>query len=571
MRRHLNLIRDNARLYTRVKMPNTNGPAISMAAYINDVQAQLTIDLLSKDDAELTYETKSNAALSSNNTIANISAITSLNVASKNLQSNVNPVAPGGQQDLWQYATSGTVGGLMYYSSDFGYVYNGGTTIAAYSSDGGATFLPVVFDIAPVAAMAFASRAGLVVALTTSAETYTSTDGINFTKGSAAPAGRESFNIDYFISAGLFITGANVDATHQIITSPDGLTWTSRASSISVNTIHSNSTTVVVVGDTTPFVMSSTNGINWANTSSSIAAACQAVAWSEDRKEWLINVTATGRTYVSTNGDAWTNLGVVAPVMNGDSLIWIGGTYNRWYACAADTNNNYSIWTTPDARTVNFVGTHLDGALLNPTNYYIAYISSLNRIVIGNGNAPWISYNTRRPYDIKAVSDNIRVRNSAVGTDKYSGAVDFAIASTVTETTIVPATSIGSLAYQARQPVGMKVKFALVLLNTSGAGDTLTLRFKTQAGTLLTHSITVGAGATNLITRVKGSFIVRAATLSMVTTVNQSGVIGTSVTATPAYNPVILNTFSVTAQWGAALSTCTVTQYNVSTSFINGA
>ncbi len=158
-----------------------------------------------------------------------------------------------------------------------------------------------------------------------------------------------------------------------------------------------------------------------------------------------------------------------------------------------------------------------------------------------------------------------------MGTDKYSGAVDFAIASTTTETAIVPVTSIGSLVYQKSQPVGMKIKFSMILLNTSAAGDTLTLRFKTQAGTLLTHPIVVAGGATSLVTRVKGSFIVRTATLSMATTVNQSGVIGTSVSATPAYNPAIANTFSVTAQWGAALSTCTVTQYNVSTSFINGA
>jgi hypothetical protein len=553
------------------RMPVTNGPAVTLAAYVDSVQAALTASLLSKQDAALGYQSKADAAAANSNISGNTTSVNNLNLLTNELQSSVVPVAPPGQRSLWQYATSGTVGWTMYYSSDFGYVYNGGTTTAAYSIDGGVTFLAVVFDVAPTAQPSFASKPGLVVAFTTAGETYTSTNGINFTKRTAAPGNRTSFGIEYFAAAGLFVAGANVDATHQIITTGDGLTWTARTTPITIANVHSNSTMLVAVGSTAPYSTYSLDGITWTNTTSTNLLACRALAWSPERLEWLANANGTGRMFSSATGTTWTDLGVIAPGLAGDTLMWLGGIYDRWYAAAADTYNNYSLWSSPDAHTYSFVGTTLDGALLNSTVSYISYIPSLDRILICSNNSPNIAYNTTRKYDIKSLGDNIRVRGSAVDTSKFSGTGDFTLASSLVETAIVPSTSIGTLVYPAAQPVGMRIKFSLALLNTSGAGDTLTLRFKSQAGTLLTHAIVVAGGASSLVTKVRGSFVVRTATLSMVTTATQSGLVGTGVTATPAYDPTIANTFSVTAQWGAALSTCVVTQFNAATKFINGA
>lgn len=562
-------------------MPNVGGPTANLSDFIAAVQTNVFELMLSKSDAAITYQTKSDAATMQSNTDTISEEVKQSQIADGNLLSNISGIAPRGQGDFWQLASG--IGGscmLLSYISSINRVYGTSgvsTPVGAfYSSDGGVTWSSVIFDIAPTMPVIIGyDGVGTFVGLTFeygNARIYTSGDGINFTSVGTLTSILKSYSIARF--NGLFIAGVDTDSTHRISTSPDGIIWTPRVtpafgSVVNGWTFETDGTQLIAVCDAYSGAMRTFDGVEWSSTSG-ITTGMSTIAYSSEQKLWLC-LSPTGIGFTSTDGLNWSNIGTVSPVTGAIGLIWVGNNINRWYLSVKSTALNYSIATTDDPRTTPFFMVELDGAVANSMAYsQIRYIPLYNRFIIGLTSIG-VAYSTPRIRDIKASSDNIRVRNCPVVTSKYSGIADFSIASTTTETSVVPSASIGSLAYQAAQPVGMKIKISLVMQNTSAAGDTLTLRFKTQAGTLLTHAIPVAGGASNLVTRIKASLVVRTATISCCSTVMQSGLASTSVYAAPGFNPAILNTFSVTAQWGAALSTCTVNQFNLLTEFINGA
>jgi len=549
-------------------MPGAGGPSSNLAQYINDVQTRLTETMLSRSDAALSYETKESADAIIASVNENTTAIGAIDTTSSGSATLGSPLAPPGQRDSWQGTGSVLTSGRFRYFAGFDKIFVSATGSLSYSSDGGATFAPCVFDIAPIGLPQVSANSTIVVVVTFEGETYTSSNGINFTKGQIiTPIADMSYNIIWY--KGLFIVGDNTAVGRTIITSPDGINWTHRSSTLIHYTFAASPDIIVSVGPTAPYAAYSIDGITWSGTTS-VLTSTSSVAWSPEKNEFLL-ITSAGVGFVSSDGASWTSVGSIGRPNLNDQLFWVADDINRWYFAAVDTAGNYSLWSTPDAR-IAFVGSNLDGSIIKSHREAARdYSASRKSFMIGLTSTPFFVYSTQRPNDLKSISDNTRVRGSPVATSKYSGGISFAITNTTTETTIVPSTSIGSLVYQASQPVGMRIKFAIGMANTSAAGDTLTLRFKSQAGTLTTHPIVVGAGASALATRVKGSFVVYASTISALTMATQSGVLSTLVSATPAYNRAIQNTFSITAQWGAALSTCTITQFNVSTSFINGA
>jgi len=480
------------------------------------------------------------------------------------------PLAPAGQRDLWAYATGG-LSSYVAYSPTFDKAWCfGAVPSVQYSTDGGATFSACVFDVAPIAGVVIGYNSTVVVAIAYNLVAWTSDDGINFVKcPTNAPGTPNGWDIEWFAAAGLFISPCTVG----IMTSPDGTVWTTRVTGTANSALaRSNSTTCVVTCENAPYAMYSTDGITWVNTPTPFPAVVRACTWSEERGLWLAGLFASGAAYTSTNGRSWTAVGsLFSAGLAGNSLIWVADGINRWYATVVDSFGNYSLASSASA-TAAFQYTTLDGAAVNGPCYAIAYNASRNRFILGLGATPFVAYNTLRTLDIKALSDNIRVRGRPVAVSVYSTYADTTCNNTAVETDIsTSASSIGSLFLQDDQPLGMRVSIAMILKATSVAGDTLTIRvYGGLTGTTLlyTHTIVIPALAANLIVSMESDLTVRATTLQ----VNSKDSINASfVTGVPAYTRTIGNTLKVTAQWAGAVSQCVMNQLTVGAQFRNGA
>jgi hypothetical protein len=497
------------------------------------------------------------------------------------LISQLGPVAPAGQRNLWQGVGTGSASGpSMTYSPTFDKVYAYGGTGSglgrvAYSSTGSASWSECVFNNVStfsICTMGFSSSK--VVALTTGGESYTSTNGINFTQGSAVPGVPQSLNVEWFAAASLFIAGSNVDGTHQIVTSVDGSTWVSRVSSVPVTTIKSNSSMCVAVGASGAIAQSSTDGITWTATASAGLLASKALVWAQEKLEWLFISSANGTGFRSTDGLTWASVGVLTPGLLGDCLIWVANNnYNRYYAASVDTNLNYSLFSSVSSTTA-FTGTHLDGATANTGNS-LRYDASRDNFYMGiatNVVGILVYYGTPRTFDIKSIGDNIRVRNSPVSVCTYVSTADTTANNTTSQTQIVPsATFLGNYLMQPAFPIGMVLLVDLTLVVTSSAGDTLTIGYYTGGGgnPNLTHVLTIPAASSSLIVNIRTQIIVRASDCRIISFPSLATC--PPVVTTGTWPRTTQGLLAIYATWGAALSSCTCVMCTYTTLFRNGA
>jgi hypothetical protein len=484
-----------------------------------------------------------------------------------------SPLAPAGQRDLWQYGDSTAGAGIqLRYDDSLGILWGGTTATVTYSTNGGGTFNPIVPDFA-YNTLDVASKPGLVVGIPLDAlsHAYTSADGINFAVGNIPPDYQWSFNTVYYSGANLFVTGVfNSGPTQRAMWSPDGLIWTLGVTpDINPYALASNSNIVVMVGHGAPYAMWSADGKAW-TAATGLVADLSGVAWSEEQGVFLAFTSGGGAVYQSADGMAWTTAVATVPQPNGYFPLWVASGIDRWYLPAQNAQGNLSLMSSPDPDHP-FVGTQLDGATLNAQpQANMVYIASLNRFVMSAATYG-VAYSTAR-VDVKALTDNIRVRNAPVAVSQYSTSADVVLANDATETDISTAASLGSLFFQAPQPVGMTIESALQLVTTSVAGDTLTIRYKINGAAVLTHVLTIPALAVDLPVRLNGLFTVRTATLSISCAALVSAISNTIIVpAPPAYNPLIANTLSVTAQWGANVNSMTASQLVVGAYFRNGA
>jgi hypothetical protein len=515
----------------------------------------------------LVYST-STSPLTTMDSQGTVTTYSSLLSSGANFNTSTSLAAPG-QNHLWQITTSGTApkGSSSYFNANLNILLSSNNSIGlAYSSDYGVTWNNCVFDIASAEVLVVGFNSSVMVAIGVT-EAYTSVDGINWVKRASLPSAVTSFNIEWFAAASLFVAGSSTAGSY-IMTSPNGQTWTLRTSSIQALTIKSNATTLVAVGQGTPYSQYSTNGITWTNTSSTLTQL-RSLAYSPAKNQFFCLSYTTAEGWVSYNGSVWTSVGLVGPASSAvnDTLFWVSSkNYNRWYFSKANTDGNYCLWSSPDA-TIPFVGTNLDGATNQNLSYSAGYIPSQDRFFIGINNSPYFAYSTSRN-DLKAVTDNIRSRGFPVVTSMYSTPADVTVINTTTET-IVSTGGIGSLILPDPQALGTVVNLKMFMVVTSGAGDTLTARIKINGATMSTNTITVGAVAGAPV-ELNSLFTVQATTVRY----NNKHIINnttTQSTGTLAFTRTVINTLSVTLQWGAALSSCTMDQLLIQTNFLNGA
>jgi hypothetical protein len=484
-------------------------------------------------------------------------------------------LAPAGQRDLWT-ASAGSNPIAVAPHQD-GYrnilvVALPGAPWLQYSSDGGATFSNCTFDFAPTDYVTCGFGPTLSVGLSNAGESFTSTDDITWTRtGTGLAIKPNSFNIGYFATRSLFVVSDYNQPTLTIATSADGITWSSHANTVLVDAFGEGGAGVQVmtgVLGVAPFGMYSTDGVTW-QAATGIAANTRAVAYSSDKRQWMAISFVTGVIYSSSDGRTWTSILTGGPTsVSALGLIWVS-RYGRWYAGTQDTSGNLSLWQTTDA-TLAFVGTHLDGAVIPASGLQdsaISYNPVLDRFFISlYVGTPYGYYSTARPHDIKALSDNIRVRGFPLLCTMYSTGSAATVNNTAVETVVsAPATSIGSLVLQAGQSVGATIRFQIQTIYTTAAGQ-VTWRLKVNGvtkGTLVSSS---GAG-TNAANTLDFTVVVQAANIY----VTMTEIWGGASNATVAYNPAIANTFSITAQWSDALSQLSVDQITANVAFLNGA
>lgn len=496
------------------------------------------------------------------------------------IENRVSPLAPFGLRDTWQSpAVAAFDGGGLTYFDDPDILYTGAfwASDPYYSVDGGVTFAPVVFDVPYASSWApsIGYNGTIYVALTGDATDpgYTSVDGVNFT-AAATPSGAviDSMKILWVERLGLFIAPVVVDATHWIVTSPNGQVWTPRVTpnftgNINGIDIADNGDIIVITGEGGPNAAWSTDGIVWV-AATGVTDNPQAVVWSPDRKEFVC-VAGSGDVFQSDDGKVWIPKGIIAPGAS-ISIIWVGGDVRLYYVNQRSPQGSYGLWISPNADTV-FASTELKGATNNsPTYSTTVYMESRKRLALGIDTLG-IGYSTNTPGVVKSMADSINVHGSPVSVDQYSNTQSVLVVNTAVETTISPVVnSLGSMVLQRQQPIGMVIDFCCFLEVSSVAGDSLTITIKTQAGSLYSDVLTIPALANKLPICIRGCMTVRAAiaVVNAVTTQNTASKVSLQ---SGAFDPTAQNTLNFTATWGANASSLEAQQIVLNTHFRNGA
>jgi hypothetical protein len=506
---------------------------------------------------------------------------------------NFNPVAGGGQRDIW--ANGGVTGCLVSYvggAADLLYVsdpFNPNTSTTQYSHDGGNSWSTISWTGgAPsiVAAIVGSDNNGHYVALCGSTDyPYYGTNGTSFAKsGNAFPGsvGITSSNIIWYSGASLFVCASLVSSTQMICTSNDyGVTWVAQTTPnigspafTTYMSLATDGSTIVCAGGDSGFVLYSTNGTTWstATTTPSSPTTPTSLSYSAEKKEWFFQDSADGTGYKSTDGITFTALGIVGSA--GAICSFWCPEYSQWYIPYVDGNNsnNYTLLATPDL-SLAFQLCSLDGSRDASFGYNTGlYMAKYDTFVIGTSDAGGIAVSTARPTTIKSVGDDIRVRDMPVTCAKFSTFTTANANSTTVETTLSnPASYLGSLTFQANQPLGMVIDLDFNVTVTSAGGDTLTIRYYNNVATSLwSHVLTIPASSTNLGIGIRSRITIVSGNIQYNSQAVVSGHAATIVSGSHGWTQGV-NALSITGQWSANASTCQMNQLICTTLFPNGA
>ncbi len=185
---------------------------------------------------------------------------------------------------------------------------------------------------------------------------------------------------------GLFVAVANSGTGNRVMTSPDGNTWTIRASAADNNwtsvTFGNNLFVAVASGSTT--VMYSSNGTTWSTTGVTgvVANSWTSVAYGNG---YFVAVSSNGtnRSMYSTDGKAWTAVATNPSGVNWTSISF-GYDNNNNGIFMAISNNSATLIDT----SITTNGTSWTAGSMSATNndwQSICYSSNLSSTIGGKG------------------------------------------------------------------------------------------------------------------------------------------------------------------------------------------
>lgn len=176
-----------------------------------------------------------------------------------------------------------------------------------------------------------------------------------------------------------------VGANGELITSPDGVTWTDQTSGVAtgINGVGGNSSILVYVG-AGGVIRTSTDAVTWTSRTSGVATDLQDVFWCPG-PSLFVAVGASGVILTSPDGITWTSrtsgLAVTIFVVAANASIIVAGASGG----AIVTSPDGITWTSRTSGTANGIG----GAAWSPKRSLFAMGAANGTIITSPDGITW--------------------------------------------------------------------------------------------------------------------------------------------------------------------------------------
>lgn len=210
---------------------------------------------------------------------------------------------------------------------------------------------------------------------------YTSPNGITWTLRASTTGITTPRVVVYSSSLGLYLAGGTGGTI--MASSPTGVTWTQRGSGIftaQVNDVKWNGTMFVAVGSGTNTIAYSYDGVNWIGlgaTYLTFTVSGNGVVWAAELGLWVASGDGTNQILTSPDGINWTPRSGTGPFQQVSDLAW-SPSKNLWVATGVGT---HALATSTDAIT----WTPRTGLSLFSTRGYAVMWSSVHNLFIAGG------------------------------------------------------------------------------------------------------------------------------------------------------------------------------------------
>jgi len=243
---------------------------------------------------------------------------------------------------------------------------------------------------------------GLYVAVANSGtgnRVMTSPDGINWTSRTSATDNSWS-SITY--GNGLFVAVSSTGTTARVMTSSNGITWAIRTASSNNNwsgVTYGNGQFVAVANTgATNLVMTSPDGITWTGRSAAAASEWKSITYGNGLYVAVANNGAGNRVMTSPDGITWTSRTASA------ANSWTGITYvNGLYVAVANSGTGNRVMTSPDGITWtsrNAASENSWSGVANGNGLFVAVAGSGmgNRVMTSSNGTNWTTSKSPTDY-----------------------------------------------------------------------------------------------------------------------------------------------------------------------------